>query len=284
MLSLAPAPASVAVSLGGEVVVPPSWGAKRFLLVIELLDPPLGGREAIRRLSSDEMRLDRERAGVWHWRVDNLQAGEYQLCVWNYSCSLKLRVPEGGLEDVRLVVPEPCDALVRVVDAASGADARVEHLIWNARRPDGIFGGGALPAEWDQALTRWRLRAPRGEIELHTLGGDFADATKLVELREGTNEIVLEVARQYSVLLKLAQAGSAVHWPDVVEIKRRPKDDGTETSFWCSGREDVRVPFERPGTWIVTLPEILGYQPTPPFEVHVDPEHGMEHTVELVPK
>jgi hypothetical protein len=86
------------------------------------------------------------------------------------------------------------------------------------------------------------------------------------------------------VLFRLAQAGRPVHWPELVQIKLRPKDGGEETSFWGSGRADVRVPFEKPGPWIVTLPEISGYEPVPPFEVRVDPEHGTERVVELVPK
>jgi hypothetical protein len=284
VLTLAAPPSDPSVVLGGEVVIPPEWGAQSFLLVVELLDPPLGGRETIRRLFPGTMQADGQRPGVWHWRLEGMQPGAYQLGVFQYQYSISCVVPPGGLEDVRLEVPKPCDARVRVVDAASGVEAKVEIVMWNCRRPEGIFGGGCALAEWDEGARRWRLRAPRGEVELHTRGGDYKESSKLVEMREGLNEFVLEVQHQCSVLFKLAQAGHEVRWPEMVEIKLRPKEGGDEQSHWTSSREGVRVPFDKPGAWIVTIPVISGYEPVPPFEVRVDPDHGTEQTVELVPK
>jgi hypothetical protein len=284
LLTLASPPADVSVALGGELVVPVEWGTKELQLRVDLLDPPLGGREKFHWIHSRQMRADPERAGVWHWRIEGMQPGRYQLGVMPFCYSITLGVPATGLENVLIEVPKPGDARVRVVDAASGADAQVEHVYWNCRPPEGAQGAGSGRAEWDADARRWKLRAPRGEVELRAGGGDYKDLRQLVELREGTNEIVLEVTHQYSVLFKLAQAGHAVHWPDVVQIRMRPKEGGEEQSAWSSGREDVRVPFEHPGVWIVTLPEISGYEPVAPFEVRVDPEHGTEQTVELVPK
>ncbi len=284
LLTLGKAPTDVSVALGGELLVPEAWGTKNPMLLVELLDPPLGGREKFHWIHSAQMRADPERAGVWHWRSEGMQPGLYQLGVSPFSYSITQSVPATGLEDVRIEVPKPCDAQVRVVDAASAADASVEFVYWNCRRPEGVTGAGGSRAEWDPGARRWKLRAPLGEVELRTHGGDFKELSKRVELREGVNEFVLEVQHQCSVLFHLAHAGHAVHWPDVVQIQLRPKESGEEQSFWSSGREDVRVPFEKPGAWIVTLPEISGYEPVPPFEVRVDPEHGTEQTVELVPK
>ncbi len=286
VLGLGTAPADTSVALGGEVVIPEEWGTKDFLLlVVKLLDPPLGGREGIRRLAAGEMRPDAERAGVWHWRLEGLQAGRYELEVFRFYYSVSLLVPETGLEDVRIEVPKPCEARVRVVDAQSGADADVEMVIWNCRRPEWVHGGGCSPAEWDADARSWRLRAPRGEVELHTRGGDYKELDKLVDLREGTNEVVLEVQRQYSVRLKLVQAGTPVPWPKIVQVKLRPKEGGEEQSFWDSGGGAAfLVVFDHPGKWIVTLPEISGYESVPPFDVRVDPGHASEQTIELVPK
>ncbi len=284
VLALAAPPADKSVKLGGTVVLPTEWGLERFMLVVELLDPPLNGREPIQRIQSKAMSKDAERAGVWHWHLEGMQPGRYQLLLWQLQFVIALRLEDGGREDVVITAPPPCEARVRVVDRLAGTEAEVEHVYWNGKRTEWAPGGGSLPAEWNADDRAWHLRAPRGEIELHTSDARYKQIQRIVELRSGTNDIVLEVERQFGVVLTLARAGSAVPWPQVVGIKLREKTGGKEQSRWSGGGPQLFVAVDHPGEWIVTLPEIAGYELVPPVELRVDPERVSEQTIELVPK
>jgi hypothetical protein len=284
VLPLGTAPTDSSVVMAGEVMIPRAWELQRFLLVVKLLDPPLGGRKADRRLGSDEMRLDTEREGVWQWRLEGQQAGRYEIGVFQLNYSVSLRVPDTGREDIVLEISPPVQALVHVIDKEGHLEAPVEIVLWNCRRPEWSHGGRCDRAEWDEQAHGWRLRAPRGEIELHTDGGEYRPVAKLVELRDGPNELTLEVQRQYGVLLRLEHEGTAIPWPLGVRVESQPREGGSGQRSVGSGSAPLFLAFDRPGAWIMSVSEIPGYEPIPPFEVTVDPEHRSEHTIELVPK
>lgn len=282
-LALKPPPSADSVAIGGEVVLAPEWKLEHFLLVVELLDPPLGGREPVQRILSQEMRRDEERPGVWHWRIEDRQAGRYQIVLWNLQYSVALEVPPGGQQDIRIQPPRPCEAELRTVDKQSGAPIEVEHVFWNCERSSWVHGGGAQPAEWDPRERLWRLVAPEGEIELHTNGGRTRPDRRVVTLHEGRNTIVLELEREYHLALVLSHAGKTIPWPDVVAIHRLRRSTGQEDDVWGPGRERFVVGFDSPGGWTLTLPEIPGYRKLAPIDVTIDPERDGELVIELEP-
>jgi hypothetical protein len=283
-LELAPSPESVSVRLGGTVEVPAAWQLERFLLVAELLDPPLGGREAIVRLSSSSMEHDEARPETWRWHIDEAQAGRYELEVYPLAYSISLRVDAPGREDIVLAVPPPIELTVRVLDAATGAPAAVEYVHWHCRWPEWVRGGGAMQAEATADPGVWRLRAPETTVEVSASGGLYRHASTTVDLTQPPLEAVLRVERQYSVGLSLVSGGANVPWPNGLFVRWRPAVGGEERSAWVGGGSLLRLTFDSPGLYLVSVPEIEGYQPIPLQEVHADPGRETEHAIELVPR
>ena len=70
----------------------------------------------------------------------------------------------------------------------------------------------------------------------------------------------------------------------MTRLELRPADGGEEQRAVAGRAGPVRVAVDRPGTWVVTVPEIAGYDPVPPQEVFVGAEGVGEHVIELVPR
>jgi hypothetical protein len=95
---------------------------------------------------------------------------------------------------------------------------------------------------------------------------------------------VLRVQRQHSVGLRLVSGGANVPWPNDLVVQWRPAAGGEERSAWAGGGSLLRLAFDSPGLYLVSVPEIEGYQPIPPQQVHADAGRETEHTIELVPR
>jgi hypothetical protein len=283
-LELAPSPENVTVRLGGTIEVPQAWQLESFLFVAELLDPSLGGRPSIVRLSSSSMERDGARPDTWRWHIDEAQAGRYELEVHPLSYSISLRVDAPGREDIVLAIPPPVELIVRVLDAATGAPAAVEGVHWHCRWPKWVQGGGLQSATATAEAGVWKLRAPETTIAVSASGSLYRHASTTVDLTQRPREAVLRVQRQHSVGLRLVSGGANVPWPNDLVVLWRPVAGGEERSAWAGGGSLLRLAFDSPGLYLVSVPEIEGYQPIPPQQVHADAGRETEHTIELVPR
>ena len=280
-LMIEPAPLAEAVPFGGEVVVPVEWELDRFLLVLKLLDPPLGGREEAVRLSSRVLAPVAERPGTWRWEHPNAQAGRYELELYPLYFSTTVEVGPGGDENVRLEAPPPGEVLVRTVDARTGAEIEVELVLWNCARPEGVRGGGLGRAERDTGTGLWRVRAPQGEVEVRARAEGYSDGKQTVRLDERPRELELRLERRFGIRVTLRDGSITVPWERGVMLACRPARGEALRPTWIAGGPVAHLPVPAPGTYLVTLPELAGYEPVPEQEVYVGEDGPAELVVEL---
>ena len=282
VLELEAAPAFEPVPLGGEIVLPAAWKLRHFLLVVELLDTSLDGRDSHRRISSGSMSRDDQRPEVWRWRVDDAQPGRYELELHPLYHSISLEIGPGGREDVVFEIPPPGEVRVRVLDAATGLEAEVEHVYWTGVRPKWVRGGGLGRAERSARTGLWELRAPQGEIEVKASGGGLRGEREIVRVGPEPVELTLMVERTYRIELRLADGSTPVFWPRGTQVEIRSADGGEPRRGWTGGSQIYFLAVEGPGTYRIAIPDIPGYEPIPEQEVYVAESGLAELEIELV--
>ncbi len=282
VLELEAAPGYEPVPLGGEIVLPTTWKLSHFLLVVELLDKSLDGRDSHRRISSGSMSRDDDRPEVWRWRMDDAQPGRYELELHPLYHSISLEVGPGGREDVVFEIPPPGVVRVRVLDAATGLEAEVENVVWTGVRPEWVRGGGMGRAERDSGTGLWELRAPQGEIEVQTTGAVFRGERKTVQAGPEPVELTLMVERMHRIELRLSDGSTPVFWPRGTQVESRSADGGESRRGWTGGSQIYFLAVEGPGTYRIAIPDIPGCEPIPEQEVYVGESGLAELEIELV--
>lgn len=277
------APSSASVPLAGEVVVPEAWGLETFLLVIQLLDPPLGGRESIVRMFSRELEHDAADPRVWRWRHPNAQAGRYQVELFQLHYSLSVEVGAAGREDVRLEIPPPAELRVRVVDAADARELESAQVLWMCALPEWVRGGGLARAAREGTSGTFLVRAPRTAIEVHARAEGYANARETADLASAPPELTLRLARVYRIVLSLTDGSTPVPWPAGSVLTWRSAVEGSSArTAWSPGGEGFDFDVPGPGEYRIDPPRIAGYEPLPEQRVEVGPDGRAEVALELV--
>jgi hypothetical protein len=272
------------VPLEGTLVLPVEWEIDEPSLAFELLDPPLGNQRTHFYVDAASMTRVEGSPDTFRWSAGDVQPGRYEIRLYEPPFSISLAIGPTGERDARVVVPPPCDVLIRCVDDESGADVEVDDLHWNCRRPQWVSGGTLSSARFDDALSCWCFRAPAGEIEFQARDHRYEHNQESGTVGSGTNEFVLRLRPVTGVLLVLRDGGAEIGWNDEWSAKLGPVA-GTSHG-WSKSRLDSRLLIglmrvKHRDSYRLTVGEIPGYEPVPEETIEIERGKVVEHVIEL---
>jgi hypothetical protein len=282
VLDLAPRPEPRSASLSGVVIVPAGWRISGFQLQCKLQDGP----HFTRTLDSDAMQRDTEHPERYLWHFADVPAGRYALTIQRPWTSQEVVVEPPGRDDVVLQLAQPVDLQVRVVDAASGEPVGINDLMyWFRSGPPPEFPLSDDTARLDEHRNVYLLQAPVGwMLDLKILDESYRGQLDGQLVREGAKELVLRAHRPNRLQLKLACAGRAVAWDQNARVTAHLEGKDEEQVLQHFGAYPPLLEVDDPGTWIVNVPEIPGYEPLPPQKVELRAGEDGLHFFQLTPR
>jgi hypothetical protein len=269
------------VPLEGTLVLLAEWGIEEPSIALELLDPPSGNQETHSYIDGEAMTRVEGSPNTFRWSAGAVQPGRYEIGLYEPPFSVSLAVGPTGERDARVVVPPPCEVFVRCVDDETGADIDVEDLHWSCRRPQWVNGGSLSSARFDDALSRWRFRAPMGEIDFKASDHRYAHHQGHGTVVNGTNEFVLRLRPVTGVLLVLRDGEAEIGWDDHWSANLSPLR--ATNHGWSKARVDGRllIGVQASGPFRLTVSEIPGYEPVPEETIEIERGKVLEHVIEL---
>lgn len=277
----------------GRLRLSPAWGADRIDLRFEPLDVPgsSGGDEF--RLRLQELAASRSE---WHpFDAGPRLTGRWLVRAHDYAFAQIVDTGPAGRADLEIVIGDPCDVAIRLIDAATGApivSAGRHAIAWSCVFPETEDWSGRGKANWSTVEVCYRCRAPAGEImvwldsELTRLYDGVA--RQRLRVVPGRNEVRFVLRRLQALELRfevdgrppadfLERFGAAEI--ELVSIatgkRRRDYDDIDLDQTLC-----YRLPD--PGRWRVEVPRIPGYRLIEPFEVDIAAQQLTVQVVALV--
>ncbi len=270
--------------LRGTLVVDPGWGAVEPALSIESIGTPPDGHRIRQRLQHGE--LSPGASGTWTFDVGSVPHGEYEFEVEHPSFVVARRV-DAETGHVRIEVPAPAIAAVRVIDAEGLEVEGLDHLMWSPVRPDAAGGFSSKTVARDPGSGRFEIHAPAGRISVSLMQLEL-EGEATFDLHPGRQDLDFLVRRSmgFSVVLREGEKTlfSGIGWMlmDALQIVSGAGEMTGLFSKQGGGDEGVWVRVSAPGIYRFALRPIDGYEPIPEQEVLV-PERGyVEHVVPLV--
>lgn len=280
VLVLAATPQRIVVPLKGTLLVPEEWQLDHFQIELELLDVPLGGWEG--RTSVDRSSMTPDGPGRYRWSAGKVQPGRYEVELEELGFIDVLEVGSQGLTDAWIEVAPPCNVRVRCVEEDSGLEVTTESVNWHGAIPDGVRGWSNARAEWDELLRCWRFRAPIGRIRVSTHGQDYGHTFEDIEVRAGSNDVVLRLSRLCGLTLVLQDGSTEIPWDQQMTAKLEPAEGQPAYDSRRWGNGSFTLLRRDPGAYELTLDPIPGYEPVPPTRVHLEKGVITRHEVRLV--
>ena len=276
------------VPLAGSLVLPATLRGEALTLRLRRdrdYTESLGQAEVV--LETRDMQAVPGRPDELAWSAGEVLPGRYSATVPEIRFGARLSVPDDPPE-VRIWVAAPVEVEVSFRDAASGAAVVPMWFGTCAGRFDGrrrnrnqVYG---VDLRTDGTAT---VRAVPGELGITVRAEGYRKVDRApVRLDAAGTPVVVELARAVGLRVSLEQGGAAVPAPtpywNAVELDAPP-------GRTVEGGDIDRAGFE--ATWYVDgegaytlhLPELEGYAPVAPVEVHVGPDALAEVVVELTP-
>jgi hypothetical protein len=280
VLELTQAPTLELASASGMLYVPEAWKASSLQLSLELLDTPLGGREAHRTLGSSKTGSARAGFDAYYWMDSGLQVGRYELELFRPQFSFVFEVSTGGRTGIELTVPPPVELLVHVVDDVTGMREDAEQLTWHSAWPEGVTGGGLESAE-RTGPGEFRIRAPAAEVELMLWVWKYQPYSARVDLSSGVVEHTIRLQKGCGFELSMMDGETPIAFPDDWQ--------GEIKTVYGNGRATLRqyagfvrkIMVSEPGTYALEMPQIPGYEPIPKQAIEVSAGQFTKRVVAL---
>lgn len=262
------------VRVAGMLVVGEAWGTQLALSI-----EAKGSTKAWYRGQSMLGLKDMKRTGAneYAWDAGMLPAGEYQVLVDGTEYRTRFSLPPQGNENVRIVVPDPCEVQLRVIDAETG----------RAIGGDWTPGWYSTPAEWEggwgHAMTTARpdgsfhFLAPPGPITVHAHPGGYLWSQEHYDVQRGVNSFVLQIRRASGVDIVLVDGESTLPWPDSLQALLTDADGKSVVAYWS----DSRIAVKEPGEFTLQVDEVAGYEPIEPRKVVVSAQEWTKITIPL---
>ncbi len=261
------------IQVHGTLTLSPTWGDD-----VELELEPAG---EIRAWATENVSLplaDMEDEGNarHRWGDVGLLAGRWQVTVHGTEYRTIVEVGPGRSAEVNLVVPEPNEVRVRVVDAMTGQPIPGANPTWYAVVEQWGSGWGhanmqAIDGDW------YRCLACAGKIVVHCHPDDYAVSGETYEVRPGTNEFVVRMGRVCGVDLVLKDGDVTIPWPDDAFANMEHTTTKTGVAYWSGNK----VAAKEPGEHLLTIRPIDGYEPIPPRKVVIEPAQWTRVVIEL---
>lgn len=286
VLALKEPEALVVAPFEGTLFLPVEWKLGEFSLDFEFLGTARGGWDGRVSLGRGNLQEMKDVPGLYRWSLRSVPPGRYDVHLWQLSYHTILDVPAAGVRDARVVVPPPCDVLVRCVDDATGVDVTTEDVDWYCAAPEGVKAWSPQDTRWDADLRRFRFRCPQGEIVLGVMSSSYtlSLSPEPVRVRAGTNEVVLRLERVSSLAVRLRSGNLDIPWGDGLFPELVPADGQRSLRSMSYGTRGMTLHEREPGRYVLKIPAIPGYEPVPDTEVFLERGKKLEHVVELVRK
>lgn len=132
-------------TLAGTVSFPTFGGESDVRLELFRSDYRYGDPDAV--LSMADLQPVTSSVSSWSFRLDDLQVGHYQVRLMPFLKSWMVELPEGGREDLALVIPELAEVTVETVDQRTGQRVPLEAIAYRALDviPGQVTHGGSNP-------------------------------------------------------------------------------------------------------------------------------------------
>ncbi|MHC4859426.1 MAG: carboxypeptidase-like regulatory domain-containing protein, partial [Planctomycetota bacterium] len=256
------------VEITGTLTVPKSWG--RFARAIHLQRKV---KDHIFKQGDYLVVKPPPEGETVTFRTKALAPGTYFVEVQPFQWRTQVEVPAAGVH-LKLVLPEPAELLVEVVDDATSDHVPSAEVTWHLVLP-GLTSYSLDHVPWSVELSRFRAMIPQGEIRLNISADGYLE--RQVELRVARSGRIEETVR-------LTTAGT-IRVRFTLGGKPFPADD-----LWVTvaGRiakrcRDVGVDFPSlpPGKYRLSVKDVAGMKPVPVREVEVRRGETTEVTIEL---
>jgi hypothetical protein len=227
---------------------------------------------------------------LYDFDVDDLRPGRYVAFVAAIDWRQAIETGAHGRDDVALVIGDPADLVVHVVDDETGKESFGSETVGVLSHGFELVERGIRPvARVDDESRTLRLRLAPGEHRLDwvSLSSRFEviDPGPIL-LHPGANEVTVRMRRSTEIELSFEQGGEPVELPTALaDVEVASLDDRTATrrSYSSEGaRLMLRVPAA--GRYLVTLPTLPGRAAVPPFEVTARRGEVVTRTIRLVPE
>ncbi len=245
---------------------------------------------------------DLERVGgtlpTWSFRVEDLPVGLYQIQLWPLLKSWMIEVPAGGVEGVRLVIPELAEVLLETVDARTGERIPIDQIYYRNEEvlPQRVQMGRAKADLEEPGL--FRFWAVPGEAitypYLIASPLDYGKRSKHLRLAPGFQSVRFQLEPVYAFRIEFRDGGVALDRFDelsgssysaIQESIRAVNHKGRLTDLKLSGNALI-AEVSAPGIYEFSL-EGVGtdrFLPIPPQLVAVRAGEKDEVIVELYRK
>jgi len=252
----------VAQRVHGTLQLSPAWGED-----IHLELEPAG---ATKVWAKDDVRLRLDGMqpigpGHYRWGEIELLAGRWEITVRGTEYRTIAEVGPGHPTELHIVVPDPNEVRVRVVDAATGLPIPGAAPSCNGTVAGWSSGWSHSPMHavgdgWHRCL------APAGTIVLSAHPPGYAWAHASHEVRPGGNEFVLRLERVCGIELVLKDGEVTIPWPHDAYAQIEHTTSKAGVGYWSGNR----VAAKEPGEHLLTIEPIPGYEPIAPRTVQID--------------
>jgi hypothetical protein len=281
-LELEPAPVARLATARGRVLVPKAWAVERALVTLELLDASVDGADTNHSTEGSRTAAAPEGFDVFEWRIGPVQAGRYELGLFEPCFSIGVELPPGDTTGIELRVPPPVDLLVRVVHASTGEPIPDLRVHWYSAWPEGVTGGSVESAKFDEAAQVYEIRAPDAALELQINDERFAQYRERWDPSRDGRERVIRLERACGFDLALQDGDTRVPVPEDWwgEAQAAEGTVGQPSSMWNDAGA-FHVMVSAPGTYTIQPPTIDGYEPVPLQRIDVRAGEFTQHVVRL---
>ncbi len=262
-------------SAAGTVVIPSAWRRQRVRLEIDPTGEtrPWGNRQWL-----DVERIVPATSDEYRWTAGRIRGGTYQVCVRGCGFVTRFEVPPLGDQNIRIVVPEPSEVRLRVLDAETGKpiEMAAREPEWQPLHPWWDAGS------WDQDMARqpdgsYLAQTPPGPMRIDVITDRYARSSTRHEVVPGTNEFVVQVAPVCGVEIELWDGPATVPWPNEGKATLQDATGGQRNAYRSGNRTAAKVP----GEFTLTIADVPGFEPIPPRAVTVSPRTWTKVEVRL---
>ncbi|MBI3848451.1 MAG: hypothetical protein HY292_27785 [Planctomycetes bacterium] len=273
-------PAGQSVRIGGTIRVSKSWLVGGLVVDVTSLgaapDDPARRRTIEARTAHSDGPID-----AFGFGVDGVAPGRYAIELRQPPYGFVVDVGPEGRNDLVLEIPPPGHVSLRVIDASTGRDARVDDVVWYRAAADEGVANNVESAKHDPKTGRFEFEAPQTEIVVRCNTAEFASEPLHLTVHEGVNEATLTVAAAYRMRLRVVDGETAIPWSASWNVQpAQVEGDGT-ASYSAPEGDGVEIGVTQPGRYRFAFPKLDGYLPVPEQLVDVEVGKLTEHVIHL---
>ncbi len=270
------------VDLAGTVFIPEGWMLNFFSVRIRPTGPGSDPINDTIEIHSQTMESTSMAGGfLWEWGPVQVKPGSYGILVIPVGVGNLFIVGDDGLLDANIELPEPVEIAVQAVLADGSGNATPSLIRWAPVRPPGTPGAGAVPVG-PGIGGFFQFLVPMGQVMISCSDVAYRPTHQQIQVTSGgPNEFTLPLEPAMGMRLFLEENGTSVPWdlswhPQVVAQGH----SGTVVTRGRTGN-GYRILVSASGPYVVSIPDLPGFQPIDPFVITVIDGDVVEAVIEI---